>query len=103
MKKLLIILLSLVALMSISSSAMAQKAGLWDRTKHIASTAAEWTVKKSNKGWETAKEGTTGAARWAARISEKGWQTAKAGAAAAAAWAAKKSEKDSKQSRHYTL
>jgi hypothetical protein len=89
MKKLIIILLSLFALMSISSKAMAEESGLWKKTK----TVVEWTVETSEKGWNATKEGASDVVEWTAEKSKKGWEATKEGTTDVVDWTAEKSKK----------
>jgi len=89
MKKLLITVFALFALMSASSYAMAEEGGLWEKTKAGASAAIEWTVYKSQQGWRATKEGAANLAAWTGKIASRAWDATKKGTHQAAAWTAK--------------
>jgi len=94
MKKLLIVCLSMLAMLSISSQAMAaDEAGLWEQTKHGANVAVEWSIKTSSRGWQATKSLTAEAADWTAKKSGDAWQTTKQAASSATAWAGEKGRK----------
>jgi len=93
MKKLLITIFSLFALMSASTYAMAEEGGLWEKTKAGANTAIEWTAEKSQQSWNATKQGVAHMAEWTGKKSSIAWEATKKGSRHAAAWTAEKSKK----------
>jgi len=91
MKKLLISMFTLFALISASSYAMAGESGLWEKTKAGANAAIEWTAEKSGQGWRATKAGADRLAAWTVKKSRSAWDATKKGAHQAAAWTAKQS------------
>jgi len=73
MKKLLITIFALFALMSASSYAMAEEGGIWEQTKTGANKAIEWTVQKSRQGWQATKEGAADLAAWTGNKASSAW------------------------------
>ncbi|WP_240923950.1 hypothetical protein [Mariprofundus ferrooxydans] len=92
MKKIVITLLSLFALMSIASNAMAADATAWEKTKALTSTVVEWTVDKSVQGWQATKNGAANITGWAAEKSKQGWKATKQGTGHLAQWTAEKAK-----------
>ena len=92
MKKLLISICTLFALMNVSSSAMAEEAGLWAKTRAGANAVMAWTAEKSQQGWHAAKKGASRLAVWTGEKSRNAWKATKKGAQQAAAWTVKKSK-----------
>jgi hypothetical protein len=91
MKKLLVITVSLLAILSLTNPAMASERTLWQQTKTGASSALEWTVTTSGKVWAATKEHASSAAAWTSDKASKGWDSTKEGVSDAAKWTGEKS------------
>jgi len=92
MKKLLISICALIALMGLSSQAMAADDSLWIHVKAGANTAVEWAIEKSQQGWDAGKEGASHLAAWAGKKAGSAWGLTKQGAHKAAVWTTEKSK-----------